>query len=156
MSRFPFPCCTGDGKRSRAVDVSLFKGEANCEGGFGGKQVGILIDGFQFQSLFFVFFLMRLEINFLSILGAIWSAFGALLGSILGVPGNCENLSPSHTKTIVLQIWRGPVWYLLAIFLKVTFGKHFFRVFYEFSDILGVRLGACLETIFVFFSGSSM
>ena len=28
-----------DGKRSRAVDVSLFKGEANCEGGFGGKHV---------------------------------------------------------------------------------------------------------------------
>ena len=79
-----------DGKRSRAVDVK-FKGEANCEGGFGGKQVGVLIDGFQFQSLFFVFFLMRLEINFLCILGAIWGAFGALLASILGVPGNSEN-----------------------------------------------------------------
>ena len=90
MSRFPFPCCTGDGKRSRAVDV-IFKGEANCEGGFGGKQVLSPVDGFQFQSLCFVFFLVRLEINFLCILGAIWSAFGALLGSILGVPGNCEN-----------------------------------------------------------------
>ena len=56
-----------DGKRSRAVDVSEFKGEANCEGGFGGKQVGVLVDWFQFQSLFFVFFLMRLEINFLCI-----------------------------------------------------------------------------------------
>lgn len=155
MSRFPFPCCTGDGKRSRAVDV-IFKGEANCEGGFGGKQVGILIDGFQFQSLFFVFFLVRLQITFLCILGAIWGALGSLLGSILGVPGNSENWSPSCTKTIVLQIWRGPVWYLLAIFFEGYFWEAFFRVFYEFSDILGVRLGACLETIFVFFSGSSI
>ena len=31
-----------DGKRSRAVDVGLPWGEAFYEGGFGGKQVGIL------------------------------------------------------------------------------------------------------------------
>ena len=115
-----------------------------------------MLDGFQFQRFFFVFFLVRLQINFLCILGAIWGAFGALLGFVLGVPGNCENLSPSHTKTIVLQIWRGPVWYLLAIFFEGYFLEAFFVDFYEFSDILGVRLGACLETIFVFFSGSSI
>ena len=78
-------------------------------------------------------------------------SFGALLGSILGVPGNSENWSPSCTKTIVLQIWRDPVWYLLAIFFEGYFWEAFFRVFYEFSDILGVRLGVCFETIFVFF-----
>ena len=98
-----------------------------------------------------MFFLVRLQINFLCILGAIWGAFGALLGSVLGVPGNCENLSLSHTKTIVLHIWRGPVWYLLAIFFEGFFLEAFFVDFYEFGDILGVRLGACLETIFVFF-----
>ena len=69
----------------------MFQGEANCEGGFGGKQVIIPVDGFQFQKHFFVFFLVRLEINFLCILSAIWGAFGALLASILGVPGNSEN-----------------------------------------------------------------
>ena len=115
-----------------------------------------MLDGFQFQRPFFVFFLVRLQINFLCILGAIWGAFGALLGFVLGVPGNSENLSPSNTKTIVLHIWRGPVWYLLAIFFEGYFLEAFFVDFYEFSDILGVRLGACLETIFVFFSGSSI
>ena len=115
-----------------------------------------MLDGVQFQRLFFVFFLVRLQINFLCILGAIWGAFGALLGSVLGVPGNCENLSLSHTKTIVLQIWRGPVWYLLAIIFEGYFLEAFFVDFYEFSDIFGVRLGACLETIFVFSSGSSI
>ena len=88
-----------------------------------------MVDGFQFQRLFFVLFLVRLQITFLCILAAIWSAFGALLGSILGVPGNCENLSPSDTKTIVLQIWRGPVWYLLAIVFEGYFWEAFFRVF---------------------------
>ena len=33
--------------------------------------------------------------------------------------------------------------------------ESFFEVFYEFRDIFGVPLGACLETFFVFFSGSS-
>ena len=154
MSRFPFPCCTGDGKRSRAVDVSEFKGEANCEGGFGGKQVQVLVDWFQFQSLFFVFFLVRLQITFLCILGAIWGALGSLLGSILGVPGNSENWSPSHTKTILLQIWRGPVWYLLAIFFEGYFWEAFFRVFlwiqWHFGGPLGCLFGDNFRVFFWF------
>ena len=102
-----------------------------------------------------MFFLVHLQITFLCILGVIWGALGSLLGSILGVPRNSENSSPSCTKTIVLQIWRGPVWYLLASFFEGRFLASLFYVFYEFSDIWGVSLGACLETIFVFFSCSS-
>ena len=85
----------------------------------------------------------------------ILEALGSLLGSILDVPGNSENWSPSCTKTLVLHIWRGPVWYLLAIFFDGYFLKAFFNVFHEFSDIWGVSSDACLETIFVFFSGSA-
>ena len=51
-----------------------------------------------------------------------------------------------------MQIWRGPVWYLLAFFFHGRFLGSLFNVFYEFSDIFGVPLGACLETILVFFS----
>ena len=93
MSRFPFPCCTGDGKRSRAVDVRSFQGEAFYEGGFGGKQVGDMVDGFQFQRLFFVFFLVRLQITFLCILGAIWGALGSLFDIFcdLGCQKACLN-----------------------------------------------------------------
>ena len=90
MSRFPFPCCTGDGKRSRAVDVIYFRAKPIVKGGLGGNRSGFRLMGFNFRD-FFVFFLVRLQINFLCILGAIWGAFGALLASILGVPGNSEN-----------------------------------------------------------------
>ena len=125
------------------------------KGGLGGNRSGVPGIGICFHSFFSVFFLVRLQITFLCILGAIWGALGSFLGSILGVPGNSENWSPSCTKTLVSQIWRGPVWYLLAIFFEGYFLEGFFRVFLEFGDILGVPLGACLETIFVFFSGSS-
>ena len=106
-------------------------------------------------SSFFRVFSMWSQITFWLVLGTIWSAFGTLLESIWGIPGNSENWSPSSTKTLVLHIWRSPVWYLLAIFFEGYFLEAFFCVFREFSDIWGVPLGACLETIFVFFSGSS-
>ena len=133
----------------------LFQGEAFMKGGLGGNRSGVWSIGIHSGSLFSSVFFSVVQIVFFCILGAIWGALGSLLGSILGVPGNSENWSPSCTKTLVLQIWRGPVWYLLAIFFEGYFWEAFFRVFCEFSDILGVPLGACLETIFVFFSGSS-
>ena len=76
---------------------------------------------------------------------------GSLLGSILGVPRNSENSSPSCTKTIVLQIWRGPVWYLLALLFEGRFLASLFHVFYEFSDILGVSLGPVWRQFSCFF-----
>ena len=42
----------------------------------------------------------------------------------------------------------------MAIFFEGYFLEAFFRVFCDFSDILGVPLGGCLETVFVFFQDS--
>ena len=64
-----------DGKRFQVVDVVLSQGEASDEGGFGGKQVRDLRDGFHFGSLFGGVFLMCSQIVFFLVLGPILSAF---------------------------------------------------------------------------------
>ena len=100
------------------------------KGGLGGNRVVITAIWDYFSETFLSVFLVHLQITFLCILGVIWGALGSLLESILGVPRNSENSSPSCTKTIVLQIWRGPVWYLLALFFEGRFLASLFYVFY--------------------------
>ena len=80
-----------DGKRSRAVDVNYFRGEAFMKGGLGGNRSLVGYIGIHSGSLFSSVFFSVVQIAFLCILGAIWSAFESLLVSILGVPGNSEN-----------------------------------------------------------------
>ena len=80
-----------DGKRSRAVDVIYFRGEAFMKGGLGGNRSGVWYIGIHSGSFFRVFFFSVVQITYLCILGAIWGALGSLLGSILGVFGNSEN-----------------------------------------------------------------
>ena len=58
---------------------------------------------------------------------------------------------------MVLQIWRLSIFVYVRYFFRRLLFEHTFSCFFvDFSDILGVPLGACLETIFVFFSGSSI
>ena len=151
----PYESRIDDGKRSWAVDVIYFRAKPFMKGGLGGNRSLVWYIGIYSGSLFSGVFFSVVQISFSCILGVIWGVLGSLLGFILDVLRNSENWSPSCTKTIVLQIWRGPVWYLLAIFFEGYFLEGFFCVFLEFGDIWGVPLGACLETIFVFFSGSS-
>ena len=80
-----------DGKRSRAVDVIYFRGEAFMKGGLGGNRSLSWCIGIHSGSLFSSVFFSVVQITFFCILGAIWGALGSLLGSILGVPGNNEN-----------------------------------------------------------------
>ena len=56
MSRFPFPCCTGDGKRSRAVDVIYLRAKPIVKGGLGGNRSWIGLMGFNFRDFFLCFF----------------------------------------------------------------------------------------------------
>ena len=108
--------------------------------------------GFWFGWRFLVFFLVWSQITFSLVLGALWGAFGSLLGSILTTPGTSENWSPSCTKTIVLQIWRVPDWYLFCVCVQDQFLNTFFWVFCDFSDILGVPVGASFGYFYSFFS----
>ena len=107
--------------------------------------------GFWFGWRFLVFFLVWSQITFSLVLGALWGAFGSLLGSILTTPGTSENWSPSCTKTIVLQIWRVPDWYLFCVCVQDQFLNTFFWVFCDFSDILGVPVGASFGHFYSFF-----
>ena len=135
-----------------AVNVRQFRAKPLCEGGFGGKQVkdcGPL--GFNLGDVFLVFFLVWSQITFSLVLGALWGAFASLLGSILTTPGTSENWSPSRTKTIVLQIWRVPDWYLFCVCVQDQFLNTFFWVFCDFSDILGVPVGASFGHFYSFF-----
>ena len=112
--------------------------------------------GFNFRAFFLCFFQCGSKSTFY----VFEVPFGVLLGHFQGL----FQVSLEIVK-IEVPLTRKPYFYrsggvqfgtFWQFFLKVTFGKHFFVFFYEFSDILGVRLGACLETIFVFFSGSSI
>ena len=53
----------------------LSQGEASDEGGFGGKHVRDLADGFQFRRLFWGVFFDVLQNRFFLVLGPILSAF---------------------------------------------------------------------------------
>ena len=73
------------------MDVGLPQGEAFYEGGFGGKQVNVPVHWDLFLQLFSSVFLVWPQFAFYATLGTILRAFGSLLGSILGIPGNHGN-----------------------------------------------------------------
>ena len=80
------------------------------------------------ETLFFdVFFFVRSRITF----GVVRHAFCDLLVSILSIPGNSENCSPSCTKTIVLQIWEGPDLHVFCICFQDQFFNTLFHIFFQ-------------------------